>query len=419
MFKTLNDAKNWIESIKRFGDKLDLSRMEKACEMLNQPQNNFKSIHIGGTNGKGSTLTYLKNILLKAGYNVGTYTSPFIVRFNERITYNNEEITDDEFLYYINKIYMLHNEYLKKYNDQITFFELITLSSFLYFSDKEVDYVLYEVGLGGRLDATNVITPELSIITTISYDHMNVLGSTLEEIALNKLGIVKENIPLVTGVTQEELKDLFVNYTNKKNSEIYFMNHEDIYDITYNEHLNFTYLENKYKLNMLGIHQSHNAALAVLASLVMMSKGLITLSHENIVEGLLESRWPGRMEKFGNIIIDGAHNTGGLEALKETMITHFKDKKIKSIFTVMADKESFDMIKILETFVDEVYFTEFDYDRCESAEILYGLSEHPKKHLDKDVFKLVESLKDVKDDEILLITGSLYFISLIRQILTK
>jgi dihydrofolate synthase/folylpolyglutamate synthase len=209
MFHNSKDAINWIESVKKFGDKLDLTRMELACTILGHPEKELNVIHVAGTNGKGSTVSFLKHILLEQGYNVGTFTSPYIVRFNERITYNFNDISDDEFLLYVNKVYSLSCEVLEQFNEVITFFELITLISFLYFKDKKPDYVIYEVGLGGRLDATNVVSPIITAITSISFDHMGVLGDTIQDIALNKLGIVKEHIPLVTAIDQDDLKELF------------------------------------------------------------------------------------------------------------------------------------------------------------------------------------------------------------------
>ena len=385
--------------------------------MLDHLELSFKTIHVGGTNGKGSTVTYLKNILLEQGYNIGTYTSPYVVRFNERITYNGNDITDEDFLKYINEVYKLQQDYFKSHNDVITFFELITLISFMYFRDLPVDFVIYEVGLGGTLDATNVIIPEISVITNISYDHMNVLGNTLESIALNKLGIVKEGIPLVTSVDQNELEDLFVNYTNKLHSDLYYSNSFDITNILYSEQSSFDIDGETYSISMLGTHQVINAALAVKVIKILNQEKQIDVPASTIRNGLLKASWPGRLERFGNVIIDGAHNIGGMNALKDSITTLFKDKYIKAVFTVMADKETFDIIQVLDSFVDEVYYTEFDCERCEKAINLFSLSTHPNKHLDTDVVELVKRLKDVKENELLIITGSLYFISLVRKLL--
>lgn len=415
MFTNVIDAISWIESVKRFGDKYDLSRMELACKMLGNPEKKVKYIHVAGTNGKGSTVSYLKHILLEHGYQVGTYTSPYIVRYNERITYNYDDITDEELLYYINKVNSLYHEVIQEYNQIITFFELTTLMAFLFYAEKKVDFVVCEVGLGGRLDATNVITPLISVITNISYDHMHVLGNTLEEIALNKLGIVKPGIPLVTTVKEPELQDLFLTYTQKSNSKLIIIQDSDITNIKYSSQTKFVYKDETYFIEMLGNHQVRNAALAieVIFQLNQLKKTNVSLS--TIKMGLLNTFWPGRLECFGNIVLDGAHNIGGMTALKESMETLFKGKTIKVLYTSMADKEYYDIIQILESFAHEIHFTQFDYPRCETAHNLYDVSNHQLKFLHTDALQALNELKDLKKNEILLVTGSLYFISLIRK----
>ncbi|MCK5388344.1 MAG: bifunctional folylpolyglutamate synthase/dihydrofolate synthase [Candidatus Izimaplasma sp.] len=415
MFNKLDDAIVWIESIKRFGDKYDLSRMELACEILGNPENDLNVIHVAGTNGKGSTVSYLKHILLSEGYNVGTFTSPYIVSFNERITYNYDDITSEELLYYINKVYSLHYEVLDKYNDAISFFELLTLISLLYFKDKQCDYIIYEVGLGGRLDATNIVKPIITAITNINFDHMYILGNTLEEISLCKLGIVKDKIPLVTSEINPDLLEIFKDYTNNKNAELTIVSETDITNRHYGEISTFEYKNVEYAIKMIGTHQIVNASLAIeiITQLNKIKKTSVSLS--NIKLGLSKTNWPGRLETFGNIILDGAHNIGGVTVLKDSMLTLYKDKYIKVLFTSMADKEYFDVIKVLETFAHEIHFTDFDYPRCESAKNLYDVSSHPLKYLESNIDDALKSLKDLKDNEILLITGSLYFISLVRK----
>jgi len=419
MFTNINDAVKWIESIKRFGDKYDLSRMELACKLLGNPEQNLKVIHIAGTNGKGSTVSYLKHILLENEYNVGTFTSPYIVRFNERITYNYNDISDEEFIYYVNLVFNLYNKVLNDYNDVITFFELITLISFMYFNDKDIDFVIYEVGLGGLLDATNVVNPLIAGITSINYDHMNVLGDTLEEILLNKLGIVKENVPLVTSVRQTELHPVIKKYCNAKKSDLLIISAGSYKDIEYGSYTKFKYKNEDYKLSLLGNHQVWNAALAIEIIFKLNKLNYTDVSINNIKIGLLNTFWPGRFERFGNIVLDGAHNIGGMTALKESIETLYKGHYIKSLYTSMADKEYFDIIKLLESFVDEIHFTEFEYERCESADNLYEVSTINKKFKHKDVFKAINELKNLKNNELLLITGSLYFISLVRKELKK
>lgn len=415
MFDSINEGIRWIESIKRFGDKLDLYRMELACKELGNPEKELHVIHIAGTNGKGSTVSYLKHILLEEGYSVGTFTSPYIVKFNERITENYNDISDEDLLKYINKVHDLYNEVLDKYDEIITFFELVTLISFLYFKDLKLDFVIYEVGLGGTLDATNVVMPIMTGITSISFDHMASLGNTIQEIALNKLGIVKEGIPLVTSVVDDELRELFKNYTSKLNSEMTVIERDLIQVDKYSTKTEFRYKGTPYTISMLGTHQVVNASLAIEIThqLNRLKKTDVHLS--SIRMGLLNTFWPGRIEMFGNIIIDGAHNIGGMTALKDSVQALFKGKYIKALYTSMADKEYFDIIKVLESFVDEVHFTEFDYPRCETADNLYDVSDHPHKFKHSDAIAALNDLKNVKNNEILLVAGSLYFISLIRK----
>ena len=413
MFHNIKEAIAWIEGVRRFGEKYDLSRMEKACALLGHPERNLPVIHIAGTNGKGSTVAFLKSILLEANYNVGTFTSPYIVRFNERISYNNQDISDEDLLKYINILKPFQEKYLQDYGDVITFFELITLMSFLYFQDLELDFVIYEVGLGGTLDATNVVHPILTAITSISYDHIHVLGDTLEEIAMNKLGIVKEGIPMFTTITQKDLHPLVEQVTKTKHAPLRIIKQEEIDDVSFLEYTSFTFEGERYMLSLQGMHQTRNATLAIAMTKYMQQTKMADISLSQLKNGLKKAFWPGRLERFGNIVLDGAHNIGGAESLKETILSMYPDKKIKVLFTSMADKDYESILRLVESYADALYLTEIDYPRCETKENLYQISKHPNKHMVKSPLKALEDLKP-KDDELLLITGSLYFISYIR-----
>ncbi len=414
MFKTLQAAQEWIESVHRFGDKYDLKRMENATEMLGHPERSFKSIHIGGTNGKGSTLTYLKSIYLNAGYSVGTYTSPYILRFNERITLNNEEISDQDLLTYINRIYAFDKVYLEKYNDQISFFELVTLICFLYFKDKQPDIALIEVGLGGTLDATNVIIPEASVITNIGFDHMHVLGNTLESIAKNKLGIVKPNVPLITNYSQSQLDTLFINETAKHKAPMFHLKECQLENIKVGRPTRFTFNQQEYTLTMAGAHQIDNATLALLTAIKLDELKIFPLTQEALNQGIKEAFWPGRFEIFDNIVIDGAHNFEGLNRCFETVKDYFPKRRIKALFTVMKDKDYLAMMDVVERYADVVYYTEIPYPRCEKAEVIFHHSHHPNKFMIKDFHQAFDQARPKSAEEVLIVTGSLYFISEIR-----
>jgi dihydrofolate synthase / folylpolyglutamate synthase len=418
MFKSLEEAQTWIENIKRFGSKLDLTRMEKAIAYLGHPEKEFKSIHVGGTNGKGSTSTYLKSILSQAGYKVGIYTSPYVVKFNERIAINDEYISDEDLVYYANEIYPLTEKMLDE-EETVTFFEVLTLMSFLYFRDKEVDYTIIEVGLGGLLDATNVIVPEISVITNISYDHMKQLGNTLESIALNKLGIVKENVPLITAIENLNLFPLFYEITSQKNSRLKIINFKMVTDIEVGQQTRFRYHQNEYILSLTGYHQVKNAVLAIEVIRLLRVKNQLHINEEDIRLGLKKAFWPGRFEIFNkNIVIDGAHNIGGIQALIESVRSVYASKYIKCLFSVMRDKEHKKIIEELDNFCDELYFTEFEYQRRADAEELFLESSHYHKSFHKDYRKIFDQLRnELLENEVLVVTGSLYFISEIRKIL--
>jgi dihydrofolate synthase/folylpolyglutamate synthase len=419
MFKTVEEAQVWIENIKRFGSKLDLKRMEKVVEILDHPERSFKSIHVGGTNGKGSTSTYLKKILSHAGFKVGIYTSPYVVKFNERIGINDDYITDEDLVHYANILYPLTEKMLEE-DETVTFFEVLTLMSFLYFRDQKVDYAIIEVGLGGLLDATNVINPEISVITNISYDHMKQLGNTLESIALNKLGIVKDNVPLVTAIENINLFPLFAEVTAEHNSRLKIINFDMATNIVVKEVTTFKYQENQYMLNLTGYHQVKNAILAIETIRLLRILNHIQINENDIYEGLKTAFWPGRFEIFNkNIAIDGAHNIGGIQALIKSAKSVFSGKYIKCLFSVMRDKEHKKMIEELDNFCDELYFTEFEYQRRADAEELFLESSHYHKSFHKDYKDIFFKLSDLKENEVLIVTGSLYFISEIRKLLIK
>ncbi|MGE4572265.1 MAG: folylpolyglutamate synthase/dihydrofolate synthase family protein [Candidatus Izemoplasmatales bacterium] len=420
MFTSKEQAQNWIENIKRFGSRLDLSRISKALEILGNPHREFKSIHVAGTNGKGSTTNYIKNILVESGFKVGLYTSPYVVDFNERIKINHQSISDESLVYYTNILHDVSDKLIEEDEENIiTFFEVLTVISFLYFRDEKVDFAVIEVGLGGLLDATNVIVPEVSVITNVSYDHMKQLGNSLESIALNKLGIVKENVPLITAIEDMHLFPLIYEVAASKNARVKIINHDLVTDKVVGEETTFKYQEEPYVLGLPGYHQIKNACLAIETIRLLRLHLNLDITEEHIKVGLKSTKWPGRFEIFDHkIVIDGAHNIGGIQALKKSMKAIFKDKNILCLFSVMKDKQHKQMIEELDNFCDELYFTEFDYQRRADAEDLFFESTSYKKSYHHDYKEIFYQLKsNLKANDVLLVTGSLYFISEIRKLL--
>lgn len=415
MFNNVVDLISFIESQKRMIPKVSLERFRKICELYGNPQLGLKYIHVGGTNGKGSTVSYIKGILRSAGYNIASYVSPYVIEFNERISYNDKYIDNQSLLEIGNYIVDNYYKFEEINMEKPSFFELVTLIAFVYFSRlKDLDFVILEVGLGGLLDATNIITPLVSVITNVNYDHMNVLGNTLNEIAFNKLGIVKNGIPLVT-IYDSEIIDQVKSVTSNLNSELVLVKKEDIKNIEVAlDHTSFTYKEFKdVKLGLLGKHQAENASLAIEVFKILKDKYHINLTNNDMYNGLAKTFWPGRLQVVHNapvIILDGAHNIDGIRRLTEFINEVKHDKYVKVIFAVSANKQKEDMIEMLEAVADEIIFSSFHYKRSDTSSNLIEMSHHKNKRVEDDLDKLVKEAKEDKD-KLVIFCGSLYFVS--------
>lgn len=413
MFTNLKDAVNWIESQVKFKPKADLNRMKQAQAMLNYPDQAYQIIHVGGTNGKGSVCSYLAHILTKH-YKVGVFTSPYIVKFNERIKINLDMISDQDLLFEINDIKTFNNAFTLSYGEPLSFFELITLIALKYFKKQQVDVVILEVGIGGLLDSTNIVNADLAIITSIGYDHMQQLGDTLELIAFNKLGIVKENTPLITAV-DKALYPQFIKHTTNTNSKVLFIDDENI-QITNDNPLEFQYEYHTYKPQLLGLHQAKNAALAIAAVNYLFPK----IPIKDIKAGILNTTWPGRFEVMLEnplVILDGAHNTHGIDALIKTVESYYQDRNVHILFCAMADKDTKHMLQSLSQVAKTMHLTHFDYKRVLDLPSLLEQTPHKEKYAHEDPFKAVDMLIDRYQADVIIITGSLYFVSLVRPYL--
>ncbi|HPM15366.1 MAG TPA: folylpolyglutamate synthase/dihydrofolate synthase family protein, partial [Bacilli bacterium] len=326
MFNDVRELISWIESQKRIVPKTSLQKMISLCDVFGSPQNKIKYVHVGGTNGKGSTVSFIKTVLMKAGYQVGTYVSPYVISFNERIQFNDNYISDEDILRIGNRIISEYDEIERRGIVHPTFFEFITLMAFIYFSElKNLDIVILEVGLGGLLDSTNIVTPLVSVITNVAFDHMKILGNTLEEIAMNKLGIVKPNIPLVT-LENEKLTELFETRCEETNSKLILVKKRDIQNIQVSKtETVFDYKEYKrIKTNKLGYYQTENASVALEALEYLRSCCGFKITNDDIYRGFRDVYWPGRLQVLSlkpYIIVDGAHNIDGITRLAEFLTT--------------------------------------------------------------------------------------------------
>lgn len=379
------DYLNWLAV---FGIKEGLDRIQQLVEKLNYPQNFYETIHVAGTNGKGSVCAMLTEILKADGKNVGLFTSPHLESYCERISVNGENISENDFAAQIERV--------KNCGVECTHFEALTAAAFDYFKRRQVDIAVIEVGLGGTLDSTNIITPKISVITNVALDHEDILGD-LENIARNKAGIIKPNIPTVTGATGKPL-EIIREVAKKNNSPLYEVNSP--VDV---------------KINLRGEYQKMNAAVAIQAAKVL------GIDDDKILTGLERVKWAGRFEsidtKFGKVIIDGAHNPHGATALRQSLDKNFPNGKRNFIFGALADKNFDEMIKILFRADDFVIVTPPNSERAAQIETLcktlnaYGIENIGVENLYDAVNKLLHC------DGIKIAAGSLYLIGDVRKIL--
>lgn len=412
MFNNIDDAINWLYNQKKLAKRENLDRIKRCVSELDIKLD-YKIIHVAGTNGKGSCCNYIKNILKHTGKHVGMFTSPYYLFFNERIMINDRYISNAEILNYVNYLYDYSRSYYDKYNDVIPFFELTLLMALLYFQDRNIDLAIIECGLGGRLDSTNFINSNQSIITNIGYDHMAKLGNTLEEIASHKLGIVKQDGYLLTAV-DDNLMPLFNNYCNNLNAKILNVN-SNVKDIKLSTKTEFSYKNNNYIVNLLGSYQAYNAALAIEAA-----KFIEPNIEEDLIKfGLEETKIPGRFEYLkDNVIIDGAHNISAINNLVDN-IKKMYDKKVKIVFSALADKAYDKMLKKLDEIALRYYFTTIIDTRACDVNV-FKKATNIESICFNDINECIDvALKELKDDEILLVTGSIHFISIARNLIKK
>jgi len=425
MFHSYEEALNWIHSRLRFGIKPGLTRMEMMMEKLNHPEKQIKTVHIGGTNGKGSTVTYLRNILQQAGLTVGTFTSPYIEQFNERISVNGKPISDEEILSLANKLFPIVEEMDKMEIGGPTEFEIITAMSFYYFAYmNKMDIVIYEVGLGGRFDSTNIISPLLSIITSIGLDHTAILGDTYGQIAFEKAGIIKKETPIIAAVKQTDAQNVIVKQANEMEAPIYLLDKDFTIDEYYSRSTCESFVLKSplfrwtdLQITMFGKHQVENASLAVIGAQLLRDM-FESINEDSIRKGLFQSKWPGRFEiisKSPFVVVDGAHNEEGVEALVDVLVKRYPEKNINIIFAALSDKKTDKMIAKLDQVATTITFVTFDYPRASPSTLLYEESNHLLKE-QNDNWKeaILKQLERLEEENMLLITGSLYFISEVK-----
>ena len=405
---------NFIHSFKGNGRRPQLERMRWLLKQAGNPQTHFPTVHIVGTNGKGSTTSYLQNILTKSGYQVGTFTSPYITRFNERISINGTEIPDKDLISLVAKAQVLLDD-LEEHTafERPTEFELVTLLMFLYFDLKQVDMAIIEAGIGGRLDSTNVLSPELVICTSIGFDHTETLGDSLLDIANHKAGVMRENTPILLGRVSAEVEHFFNQKSHDLQAPLAIIDREIQLLPKDNQTIQISYdhwESPNLKLPMLGQHQENNAGLAVTAA-HLLAQTFPKITDKSIQEGIEETHWPGRSEWIGNnIYLDGAHNPQGIASLKQVLKDNFANRRVHILFAGLRRKPLADLLEELKDY--DITVTSFDFFEA------LPLDDYPKD------FKRVADYRDwlaqaesANSDDLFVVTGSLYFISEVRNYL--
>ncbi|MGD9506137.1 MAG: folylpolyglutamate synthase/dihydrofolate synthase family protein [Syntrophobacteraceae bacterium] len=411
---------DYLFSLQKFGIKLGLNRTENLLARVGNPHERLRCIHIGGTNGKGSTAAMLSSILKEHGFRVGLYTSPHLVRFTERFRINDEEASEERILDICTRIRSVLDE-----REAPTFFEMVTAMAFLYFAEEKVDWAIIEVGMGGRLDATNIIHPEVSIITNISFDHQEYLGNTLAAIAREKAGIIKPGVPLVTAARQPVVQGVFKATCLRCKSQLHRLGTD--FRIRRDGEDSFRYQGLRHAWSgvhprLTGAHQFSNAALALASLEILEKKGLLTLDFDAIQEGLLKVRWPARFETLQKeplIVLDGAHNPQGAETLRETLKTSFASRKIHLVIGIMHDKDIRGIFRRLLPIAETVIFTQPRYARAADVETLRRLARPyiTKQYVIPDPASAIEQAKLLcGPDDVVCITGSLYFAGEVKEL---
>lgn len=406
-------------SLHQFGVKLGLDNIKNLLDYIGNPEKQLKAFHIAGSNGKGSTASFMASILMESGYKTGLYTSPHFVEFNERIRINGTTISNDYIVEFVDQLW----EFIEE--NSITFFEVTTAMAFKYFTDNKVDYAVIETGLGGRLDATNVFDPLASVITTISLEHTNILGESILNVAEEKAGIFKEGAKILTGYLQASVIELYKKKAASGNNEIYLL--ED-YSYPQDDHITIKLIErrlNLYKTPLRGEYQLANCALAVLT----LDRSIEDLNDSNLMRGIdnvvNNCGVQGRYEIFSphpTVIFDSAHNVEGIDAFLSEFSKDREDySKTTLIIGAMRDKNINEIFKKLAGYFDTIYVTSIDYERAFTSDELMilvskmNIDANPIEVPEQFIFDFIQS----PSDECLVVLGSIYLLGDIKHKLLK
>ena len=416
---------DWLYGFQKFGIKLGLERIKHIAKELGDPQKKYKVIHVGGTNGKGSVCKFLESVLSSSGYNVGVYTSPHLQHISERIIVGDNRITDDELILIVNKIKPIVDEMLEKETIP-TFFEVFTGIAFQYFRDKNVDFAVVEVGLGGRYDATNIVDPVISIITNVTLEHQNILGKNIEDIAFEKAGIIKNNVPVITASKGSALK-VIEDTAKEKNASISTIGEKNWKRlnncIDNQEFLIKCFLKDySVRTSMMGEHQGENISLTLVAIEKLQINGTY-ITDTSIIEGIEKTVNPGRMEIINYeplVLLDGAHNKAGMKTLVYTLKNDFEYNRLIVVLGILSDKDVISMLSMIAPLTTFFVITKSNNERACDPNTLKRMieklgyeNEVVVKERIPDALEYSKSI--AKKGDFICITGSLFTVGEARD----
>lgn len=410
---TYQEALDWIHGQLKFGIKPGLERMAWMLKELGNPQDNLKAVHIVGTNGKGSTVNALQTIFTQAGYEVGTFTSPYIIDFKERISLNGQMISEEDLLDLVNRVKPVVERLPKETeHENATEFEIITVLMFLYFGQAHpVDIAFIEAGMGGLHDSTNLFKPLAVLCPSIGLDHQAILGNTHAEIAAEKAGVLKNGAPFIYATDRTDVRDVFEKKAREEGSKTYELGRDFTAEGS-SHSFDFTYGVQRLDdiaLAMAGQHQVANASLAIMASL-LLQKDYPKVTPELIKDALAHANWRGRTEFLRpNLMIDGAHNNESVKVLIDLLQSEYADKEIELLFAAIDTKPIDGMLAQLKS-VGDLTVTSFDYPNS------VKLDKYPEAYKQVPDFKTwIKEHVTTDNKKLYVVTGSLYFISQVRK----
>ena len=411
-FTNAEEVIHYLYSLPHLHPKNDLSFIKKLLQQLGNPQDQVKTIHITGTNGKGSTSYYLVNLLKKAGQRTGLFVSPYVYRFNERIQLNNQDISDPDLVKAANKVQAAFEEIQKEDNDfSLVTFEYEVAIAFVYFADQKCDYAVIEVGIGGEHDKTNVITPEASIITTIGLDHEQIIGPTIQDIAREKSGIIKRNRPVVLGNMPQEVLPILKQKAEKEQAPLYQLGRD--FEVKLDEQIVYSDNEHELAFKLRPQVEGFDIAIAVRTFFLLD----LPLTNEKVEQAIDQTVIPGRYQVLQTkplIILDGAHNIQAMTNLLKTVhqLAEKRQGHIHALVTMMKDK---DLEQVFALFKqnDDVLLTTLDYPRV-AKQNDFPIDVQRRYNYERDYQRGLTTLKNkMADNDILLVTGSFYLVSAI------